>query len=40
VTKQDIRLKAWTKPRIERLGEIKDVAGKEVPKTQAVNTKS
>ena len=40
MTKQAISPKAWTKPQIERLGEIRDVAGKETVKTQAVNTKS
>lgn len=32
--------KSWTKPVVQRLGEIHDVSGKEVVKTQAVNTKS
>ncbi|MEO7865276.1 MAG: hypothetical protein ABIR63_05335 [Sphingomicrobium sp.] len=40
MTKADTNRKAWTKPQIERLGLINDVAGKETVKTQAVNTKS
>lgn len=31
---------AWTKPELTRLGEIKDVAGKQTPLAQATNTKS
>jgi hypothetical protein len=31
---------AWTKPQLTHLGEIKDVAGKQTPLSQATNTKS
>ena len=30
----------WIKPELQHLGKIRDVAGKEVPISQAVNTKS
>ncbi len=31
---------AWTKPELTRLGEIKDVAGKQTPLSQGNNQKS
>jgi len=40
MTKNVKGLRAWTKPEIKRLGEIKDVAGKETPLAQTSNTKS
>jgi hypothetical protein len=32
--------KAWTKPELKRIGEIKDVAGGQTPIAQATATKS
>jgi hypothetical protein len=32
--------RSWTKPKLTRLGEIKDVAGAQTPVSQAVNVKS
>jgi len=40
MTKQTKGLRAWTKPEIKRLGEIKDVAGNQTPLAQASNAKS
>jgi len=40
MTKNVKGLRAWTKPEIKRLGEIKDVAGNQTALTQAGNTKS
>jgi hypothetical protein len=31
---------AWTKPELTRLGEIKDVAGKQTPSSQGTQGKS
>ena len=41
MTKDAKGLRAWTKPEIKRLGEIKDVAGNQTPLAQSAgNTKS
>jgi hypothetical protein len=32
--------KAWTKPELKQIGEIKDVAGAQTPNSQASNVKS
>jgi len=40
MTKEAKELRAWTKPEIKRLGEIKDVAGNQTPLAQASNAKS
>jgi hypothetical protein len=39
VTQKSAR-KAWTKPELKRIGEIKDVAGAQTPNSQAGNVKS
>lgn len=40
MTKEAAKRKAWTKPELKRLGEIKDIAGGQTPNAQAGNTKS
>ena len=35
-----VKRTAWTKPELTHLGEIKDVAGKQTPLSQAANAKS
>ena len=40
MTKDVKGLRAWTKPEVKRLGEIKDVANNQTPLAQASNSKS
>lgn len=40
MTKSAKAARPWTKPEIKRLGDMKDVAGKETPLAQASATKS
>lgn len=41
MSRKTLRHKVWTKPKVQRLGEIRDVAGAETPLAQgAGNTKS
>ncbi|WP_283937854.1 hypothetical protein [Sphingomonas caseinilyticus] len=35
-----VKRPAWTRPNLVRLGQIKDVAGKQTPLSQATNNKS
>jgi hypothetical protein len=40
MSKETVRPRAWTKPEIRRLGEIKDVAGAQGAGTQGAGAKT
>lgn len=40
MSKENDGRKPWTRPEIKRLGTIKEVAGNQTPKAQAVGAKS
>jgi len=40
VAKQAVRKKPWVKPELRRIGDIKQVAGKQTPSAQASASKS